>query len=127
VRTPTVDASKADRDRRCPLGWDRVKELFHAALGSELHDRPAFLRAECGDDRALQTEVESLLDAHQRAGSFAERAPVGQIGASAALTPAVTRGARFGSYEIAERLGADGIGEVYRARDTLLGETWRLN
>ena len=28
---------------------------------------------------------------------------------------------RVGSYEVAERIGAGGMGEVYRARDTKLG------
>jgi hypothetical protein len=30
------------------------------------------------------------------------------------------RGTKLGSYEILEPIGADGIGEVYRARDTRL-------
>ena len=36
---------------------------------------------------------------------------------------ALTSGARIGSYEVVDRLGAGGMGEVYRARDTRLGRT----
>ena len=34
---------------------------------------------------------------------------------------ALTLGTRFGSYEITGLIGAGGMGEVYRARDTKLG------
>src|SRR5215467_15870190 len=53
--------------------WDRVKQVFQAALEREPHDRAAYVRDMCGKDRGLLAEVESLLATHEEAGSFAER------------------------------------------------------
>ena len=52
--------------------WPRVKEIFYAALARAPDQRSAFLRDRCGEDDALRGDVESLLEAHEAAGGFAE-------------------------------------------------------
>jgi eukaryotic-like serine/threonine-protein kinase len=96
-------------------GWDRVKQVFQAALERSPDSRPAFLAAACGDVRALRDEVESLLRAHEQAGSFAEPPAI-----EAGRGPVMNRGDRLGQYTIVELVGAGGMGEVYRARDPKL-------
>jgi eukaryotic-like serine/threonine-protein kinase len=97
-------------------GWDRVKQVFQAALERSPASRPAFLAAACGDARSLRDEVESLLRAHEQAGSFAERPALEGL-----TSRPCQRGDRLGQYEIVELVGAGGMGEVYRARDAKLG------
>ena len=49
--------------------WTRVKEIFDAAVAGRVEDRAALVRDMCGDDRALQADVESLLAADAGNGS----------------------------------------------------------
>src|SRR5436190_11281446 len=101
--------------------WRQVDELFDAALERQSAARAAFLVEACAGDDQLRREVESLLAAHERAGSFIETPA-----AEAATSPLIPNGfhllagQRIGHYEIVSRLGAGGMGEVYLAQDTKL-------
>ncbi len=50
--------------------YERIGQLFHAALELPRESRPAFLSGACGADDDLRQEVESLLAAHEQAGDF---------------------------------------------------------
>src|SRR6188508_919643 len=100
--------------------WARVKEVFAAARALPPDRRRAYLADTCGDDDALRQEVESLLASDERAKSFLE-APA-FVGDDPARDQAsrTMEGRRLGVYQVQELLGAGGMGEVYRARDTKL-------
>ena len=100
----------------------RIEELCDAALERDARERAAFVAAACGDDDALRREVEALL-AHAPAAEAFLEAPLGERGGAGPGRrdgPSLV-GRQIGSYEIVSLLGAGGMGEVYRARDTKLG------
>ena len=103
--------------------WEHVFALFDAALARPEADRGAFLSSECGEDARLRQEVESLLAAHDDAHGFlsGRRLPTGaDVDQSRPASPILMRGMRLGVFEVESFVGAGGMGEVYRARDTRL-------
>lgn len=98
--------------------WDRVKQLFHEALDESPDARLAFVQARASDAQVLQ-EVMSLLQAYPSAEGFLST-PADPAQVRAVLARLDT-GDELGPFRITGLIGAGGMGEVYRARDTTLG------
>ena len=105
-----------------PDRWQQISQIYDAALKRHARDRAGFLREACAGDDALQQEVASLLSNETKAAGFlSEPAFAAADGIVNHPDGTMLTGRRIGVYQIQTLLGAGGMGEVYRARDTKLG------
>src|SRR5262245_13048001 len=104
-----------------PERWQKVQELYHAALEVDPGRRSDFLKEACREDTAIGREVEALLASHGKAGSYLETPALKLAAQAVAETPSTSLvGKTLGAYQVVSLLGSGGMGEVYLARDTKL-------
>jgi serine/threonine protein kinase len=106
--------------------WQRVDDLFHAAVDRDGTAREAFLRDACGDDAALYAEITSLVAAHDSEPEVAidrlgEHMAADWASHAVKSDRAALIGRRVDRYQVVAHLGSGGMGEVYRATDSVLG------
>lgn len=104
-----------------PERYKQIGQLYHAALELGPEERVRFLDGACGSDEELRREVETLLEAHERAGHYSA-SPAQEVAARMlAVDQTESRiGRRIGHYQILSLLGAGGMGQVYLAEDARL-------
>ena len=109
--------------RMRPERWRRIEELYHGAEALPPGERTAFLQGACPDDDAVRRDVESLLNESASSDGLLDKHAL-VAGAELEVedvAPGSMAGRSIGTYQLQALIGAGGMGEVYRARDTTLG------
>src|SRR5437867_2397491 len=101
--------------------WNRVEELFHAALEIESAARDAFVQRETRDEEGVAAEVRRLLSHHAEDAAFEPPTAhaLARVQDEDVAHPLIGR--RIGGYVVQRLVGAGGQGMVFEAQQQALG------
>ncbi len=92
--------------------WNRIGELFEAALEQSDERREAFLRTACAGDEELYRELISLIQEDRSVHAMLDGVALDLVDVGREY---ITAGQEIGSYRILSHIGSGGMGAVYLA------------
>lgn len=94
-----------------PERWKKIQLLFEKALEFDKPERERFLAEECGEDKELFSEVNSLISADEQEHSIFSGSAAEYI----AIDEKKLDGKVLGKYRVIKQIGTGGMGSVFLA------------